>query len=172
MSHLSRILSREKVADRAIERVKIIAKIMSNPENKKEECQHEIESNMCEPYCRKCLMRYPSEVKPSNGEEWEKEFDKEYNWFAQVKITPREAGDYKQAELLNSYYRATGERLKDFIRQTLSHSKTLILEEVENEFFKLADMYLLDTKIGEGKIILNKQQFVTLLLDGVIKEGK
>jgi hypothetical protein len=32
-------------------------------EKSKSECQHEIESNMCEPYCRKCLMRYPPEVK-------------------------------------------------------------------------------------------------------------
>ena len=30
------------------------------PSNKEEKCQHEIESNMCEPYCRKCKISLPS----------------------------------------------------------------------------------------------------------------
>jgi len=68
-----------------------------------EKCEHKEDDLNCE--------HFPSEVKPSN---WEIEFDK---------LCTGKSG--------NMTWAIENTHLKDFIRSTLSHSKTLILEEVE-----------------------------------------
>jgi hypothetical protein len=75
---------------------------------------------------------YCSEVKPSNGEEfWLKEF---YDKF--VHLHPLYGQGMANRPLLYDSKMDDVEVLKDFIRSTLSHSKTLILEEVEKKLLK------------------------------------
>ena len=66
-----------------------------------EECKHEIENNMCEPYCRKCKIPLP----PSKCEQWEGEFAENF------------------LDLDELWYKADPKQVKSFISSLLAKQK-------------------------------------------------
>jgi hypothetical protein len=83
------------------------------------ECQFE-EGHSFE--CSKYVDKFPNK----NIECWEEDFDFNFWYLTNLKVTPNEVGDWEKAKLLQKMCDKTEKDLKDFIRNLLSaqHSKS------------------------------------------------
>lgn len=58
---------------------------------------------------------------PTEGS-MEERFDADFNFFNDITITPRQAGDFERAVKLQDFYRSAGDRIKAFVTQEKERS--------------------------------------------------